>query len=373
MQDIIVAAPDGQAGGGMGRVKDYILQTPPEAGGKYRFVSLVTRDGRGVGFSLLLFLAGLVRIIWSSLRGKVALLHVNMGDRGSIARKGLLLVVAHWCGVRTVLHLHAAELEQLYASASPLARFFIRAPFRAADCVLVLGNRYRTWLVETLGVPADKIRILNNGVAATRPERRRPAQGEPQTILFLGNLIERKGVSDLLHALGALPKGTPPWRAVLAGGGDIERYRALAAELGIADKVEWPGWVDRAGATRLIGQASALVLPSYDEGLPLVILEAMGMGLPVICTPVGVIPEVLADKETALFVEPGDRAALAARIATLLADADLQAGLSSRALALFEHSFSLHAFQTALLALYRECCGVDYVPVMDGAATAGRR
>lgn len=367
MKDIFVAAPDGQAGGGMGRVKDYILQTPPDIAGQYRFVPLVTRNARGIGFSMFLLLGGMARIFWASLRRRAALLHVNMGDRGSVARKGVLLLFGHWCGVRTVLHLHAAELEQFYASSSPLARFFIRRPFRAADCIVVLGNRYRTWLVTALDIPADRIRILNNGVAAQRVDRLPVVQGEPQTILFLGNLIERKGVSDLLWALGALPDDAPRWRAILAGGGDMERYRALAAKIGIADKVEYCGWVDRAGAIRLIAQASALVLPSYDEGLPLVILEAMGMGLPVICTPVGVIPEVLSDRETALFVDPGDCSALAARIAELLADADLRAGLSDRALALFERSFSLHAFQTALLAIYRECCGVDYVPAADGA------
>lgn len=363
-----MAAPDGQAGGGMGRVKDYILQTPPDASARYRFVPLVTRDGRGVVFSVFLLLIGLARILWSALRGSIALLHVNMGDRGSIARKGALLMLAHWCGVRTVLHLHAAELEQFYTSASPLARYFIRAPFRAADCVVVLGERYRSWLVTVLAIPAGRVRILNNGVAAQDVVRTPVAPDEPQTILFLGNLIERKGVSDILWALGTLPDDAPRWQGILAGGGDIEGYRALATKIGISDKVEFPGWVDREGAIRLISQASALVLPSYDEGLPLVILEAMGMGLPVICTPVGVIPEVLADGETVLFVEPGDRAALAARIALLLKDADLRSGLSERALTLFDRKFSLNAFQTALLAIYRECCDVDYVPAPDGAA-----
>ena len=345
----------------MGRVKDYMLQTPPDAAARYAFHPLVTRDGRGVVFSGFLLLAAMLKLTAAAMTGQGALLHVNMGDKGSVMRKGLLLLLAHRLGMRTVLHLHAAELEQFYGASSPFARRLIRKPFHAADCIVVLGQRYRRWLETEIGVPANRIHILNNGVAAV-PVRRVPVpDGEPQTVLFLGNLIERKGVSDLLHALQAMPNDTPPWRAVLAGGGDIAVYRDLAQKLGIAERVEFPGWVDRPGAMDLISRASFLVLPSYDEGLPLVILEAMGMGLPVICTPVGVIPEVLTDGETVLFVEPGDRVVLGAQIARLLADAQLRADVSARALDLFERSFSLSAFQSALLTIYRDGCGIDYV------------
>ncbi len=371
MRRIFVAAPDGQAGGGMGRVKDYMLQTPPDAAKQYEFAPLVTRDGRGVGFSVLLLLRAMLHLISAALHKKGALLHVNMGDRGSVMRKGLLLLLAHRLGMKTVLHLHAAELEQYYATSSPLRRRLIRRPFQAADCIIVLGDRYRRWLETEIGISADRIRILNNGVAAPNVDRVSVAPGAPQTILFLGNLIERKGVSDLLHALKAMSLETPPWRAVLAGGGDIEGYRAMAQDLGIADRVHFAGWVDRPGAIDLITRASMLVLPSYDEGLPLVILEAMGMGLPVICTPVGVIPEVLTDNDTVLFVEPGDRPGLAAQLSRLLADGDLQAGLSARALDLFDRAFSLHAFQSSLLSIYRECCGIDYVlPAATGRERA---
>lgn len=371
---IFVAAPDGQAGGGMGQVKDYILRSPNDAAGQYSLCPLVTRDGRGALFSLLLLAGALFRILVARLRGEAGLLHVNMGDRGSLARKGILLLAARACGVPTVLHLHAAELEQFYGSAGTLTRKLIRMPFRASNCVVVLGEHFRQWVVTTLNIPAEKVHILNNGVDAPRTVQRDFHGEGVQTLLFLGNLIERKGVSDLLWALSLLPPNVAPWRAVLAGGGDIEFYRELARQIGVVDKVEFPGWADRDQAGTLLRQADALILPSYDEGLPLVILEAMGVGLPVICTPVGVIPEVLDDGKTALFVEPGDRDALAERIATLLADRALQERLSVQGKALFENEFSLRSFLLALFAIYRECCGVDYAPTLtelDAMVEAG--
>ena len=89
------------------------------------------------------------------------------------------------------------------------------------------------------------------------------------------------------------------------GGGAVGAYRAMAQQLGIAGSVHFTGWLDQAAAAALLAEADALVLPAYDEGLPLVILEAMATGVPVICTPVGAIPEV--------FDGSGDRVVRAAR------------------------------------------------------------
>ena len=104
----------------------------------------------------------------------------------------------------------------------------------------------------------------------------------------------------------------------MAGGGPVDIYRALAAELGIADRVTFTGWVSQDAARALMVNSDALILPAYDEGLPLVILEALASRTPVICTPVGSIPEVLEDRRTALFVSPGDEAGIAAAILTLI-------------------------------------------------------
>jgi glycosyltransferase involved in cell wall biosynthesis len=178
-------------------------------------------------------------------------------------------------------------------------------------------------------------------------------------MLFLGNLMQRKGIFDLLQAVARLPAELPPWRLTVAGGGEVERCQALAAELGIADRVRFAGWVDQARARSLLAEADMLVLPSYDEGLPLVILEALGMGTPVVCTPVGAIPEVLEDLRTALFVRPGSPQDLSRKLQLLLEDAALRRTLSTNGLALFAARFTLDAFIDQLFNVYRRYCGVD--------------
>ncbi|MFX8601121.1 glycosyltransferase, partial [Acinetobacter baumannii] len=91
-----------------------------------------------------------------------------------------------------------------------------------------------------------------------------------------------KGVSDLIAALGALPAGLPQWRLTFAGGGDVAGYTAKAQAAGIADNIRFLGWVEQQVSASLLASADAMVLPSYHEGLPLVILEALGAGTPVL-------------------------------------------------------------------------------------------
>jgi glycosyltransferase involved in cell wall biosynthesis len=353
----LIVAPDGPSGGGMGRVKDYIVESPHEMWDGLVPTALVTR-GDGGKLSSLKLLSGALSTIRRRWRDdSLALVHVNMGDRGSALRKGLIVLRARALGVPVFLHLHAVELEHQVAKRPWLGRL-LALPFRRATAVIVLGERYRKWVVETLGVDSDRVEILWNGVPVDVPASRRHEQGsEPRVILFLGTLGERKGAHDLIAALGRMSPAAGEWRIHFAGPGDLDRFRAEAAAAGIADRVEFLGWLGQAEAREALAAADMMVLPSYDEGLPLVILEALGLGTPVICTPVGVIPEVLTDGTNALFCKPGNREGLAQAIERLLGDAALRQRLCDNGLARYRELFSIEAFRGNLLAIWRRHTG----------------
>lgn len=364
---IFIVSSSGAAGGGMGRVKDYILASGGDADGRYRFEPLVTRNDRGAVFSLLLLLRAILVIWWNALLGRVAFVHVNLGDKGSALRKGLVIIAVRLVFVPVVLHLHAAALIELHAGASPIVRWAVRLPFLASNAIIVLGGLWRDWLVDTLKINPEKIEILYNGVPVEpAPRRFAKAMMEPRKILFLGLLTERKGISDFLHALAAIPPQAPAWQAIIAGNGDIEGYAAKAEALGLAGKTRFTGWVDQQGVRALLAEVDMMVLPSYHEGLPLVILEALGAGAPVICTPVGAIPEVLAHDRDVILVEPGDRAALATAMASLLGDATKLQSLSDHGIARFRETFALDVFLKNLFAIYERKLGVQIRLVGNG-------
>jgi glycosyltransferase involved in cell wall biosynthesis len=183
--------------------------------------------------------------------------------------------------------------------------------------------------------------------------------GAPKRLLFLGNLSERKGVSDLIAAIAKAHVFETGYAvATFAGSGDIAGYSAKAEAAGITSKVSFVGWADQQKAASLMADADVLVLPSYDEGLPLVILEALANGVAVICTPVGEIPNELVEGKEAMFVLPGDVIALASAIDAVLENPETRRALEKGGRDLYEREFSLDQFADSIAEVHRTCFGV---------------
>lgn len=345
----------------MGRVKDYILQAGENLSTPYVFKALDPRGNHGILWSIPLTLATILRIWSSALLGRVALVHVNAAERVSLVRKGLIVFCARLAGLPVVLHLHAAELVRHYRQGGFLVRELIRLPFRMATCNVVLGNTWRDWLENDLKIQSEKIAVVTNGVPVKYVPKPPSAFAKESfcTFLFLGNLQERKGFPDFLQALAKLPKDDPSWRVVAAGGGDIPHYKKVCEDLNIGGRIRFTGWIGREQTEQLLRETDVLVLPSYEEGLPLVILEALGSGLPVIATPVGAIPEVLEDGRSVLLVPPGDIDTLANRMTKLLQNPLLRQTLSEAGLKAYQEKFTLQRFTEALFSVYRRQCGVS--------------
>lgn len=353
-----LVAPGGQPGGGMGRVSDYLLQA---ARADATLPAYVPIDPRGPGHAIwspFYVCAALARISLGAWRKEAALAHFNVGDHGSLWRKGLLILWARLIRLPVVLHLHATKLIAYYAGLPGIMKRVARTIFRSANCCIVLGGMWRDFLTKEIGIDAGKVVVLYNGVPRVQHQRHAVAGSPHFRILFLGNLMERKGVSDLLMALAQEPMSGLDWGATLAGGGPIDMYREKADRLGLNSRVTFAGWVDQEEAGKLLAASDVLVLPSYDEGLPLVILEALTTGVPVVCTPVGAIPEVLENEKTALFVQPGDPEALAAALSRLGRDPNLSERLAREGLALYEREFSLETFGARVSAIYGKYCFV---------------
>jgi glycosyltransferase involved in cell wall biosynthesis len=177
-------------------------------------------------------------------------------------------------------------------------------------------------------------------------------------VAFVGRLCEPKGVSDLLQALAAAPLARERVQVTLAGNGDIEGYQRLARDLGIEGFVRFTGWCDQEAVQALLRESDLLVLPSHDEVLPLVVLEALAQGLAVICTPVGELPGVLTDGENASFVPAGDVQALGRAIASLLGDDAWRERLGRNGRALYEQRFSMDRFFERVARVHRRHFGV---------------
>lgn len=248
-----------------------------------------------------------------------------------------------------------------------LAAWNLRLPavYTAHGWPFALGRRYRVaeWLASLLPAhvvtvcEADRrlafgrrVYVVPNGI----PDRRERAvpSTEPPRVVMAARFAPQKDHETLLRALADL--WASAWTADLPGDGPgLAAARRRAAALGLAERVRFPGFQPDPG----FADAQVAVLASRWEGLPLVVLEAMRAGLPVVATDVGGIPEAVSHGETGLLVPPGDARALAAALARLLADPDLRARLGAAGRRRYEERFGHEAMVDRTLAVYREVAG----------------
>jgi len=376
---VFLACPYGQVGGGMGSIMAYLASMQRDPSGRFDLKRLESRGGSHIGLSPFFLALAVGRIVLEALRGRLAIVHLNLAERGSIYRKAVLLAATKLVGGRVLLHLHAAQMVPLHGAMGAPGQALLGWMFRSADHCVVLGDVWRDWVTDTFEVRPNHISIVYNGVPATETKPRTvPVDGRFR-LLFVGNLLERKGVKDLLHAVAAPALRGRDIELTIAGGGPVDIYRAMASGLGIAERVRFTGWLTKDDARALMVNADALILPAYDEGLPLVILEALASGTPVICTPVGSIPEVLQDRGTALFVKPGDKAAIAAAITTLMDEPKIRHELAAAGAALYDRLFTMDAFVRSVASLYAALAPRDpnmrcsaWPPVQEARDDPGR-
>lgn len=279
---------------------------------------------------------------------RVDVVHLHMAMYGSFWRKQIPFYLAKLFRRKVIVHLHGSEFKQFYADGGWLRQVLIRNMFGRADASMMLSEQWRDWL-HSICTREPKVEIIYN----TATERPRPDRSgrEVVTITLMGRLGKRKGTYDLLEAFAGLVREHPQARLVLPGDGEVEEVRALVRERGLEEVVEVPGWVSGDAQDALWARTDVYTLPSYNEGLPGSVLEAMSAGLPCVSTPVGGIPEAVIDGETGYLVDPGDVDALRGALAKLVADEALRLRMGAAGKALLDEKFALDKIVDQLVAL----------------------
>src|SRR2546430_2925395 len=220
-------------------------------------------------------------------------------------------------------------------SAMPFVRGFVKWAARRSDQVVAISSYTADEVRELVQVPIEVIPYTTSLPAPTSvPHAGRRSAGAPFTVLFVGRLVERKGVSHLVDAVSLLPLPGADVRLVIVGDGP-ERARIEARIRGkrLAGRGAVRGKVSDAELQAAYAAADAFVLPAVvdrrgdTEGLGVVLLEAMNHRVPVIASAIGGITDIVEDGESGLLVPPGDTTALAAALGSLARAPDLAAGL----------------------------------------------
>ncbi|RYF88046.1 MAG: glycosyltransferase family 1 protein, partial [Chitinophagaceae bacterium] len=232
-----------------------------------------------------------------------------------------------------------------------LRKRFIKFIIEKADVVVCLSEVWREFFSSNFKL--KKLVIINN-VIPTAVRDAHDKNGEAINLLFLGQIGVRKGLFDLLDVLAQnRSEFKNKVRLTIGGIGEVERLEKTLADHQFNGDVKFAGWVNGTKKAELLNGCDVYVLPSYFEGLPISILEAMSYGKPVISTHVGGIPEIVKPGVNGWLFEPGDKNALGSIIAEAMNDKERLKQYGSNSLSISKNYTPESVFQS-VNELYRQ-------------------
>lgn len=237
---------------------------------------------------------------------EIRILHVHHASRGSFLRKSILILIGRLFRKQIILHIHGGGFHNYFRN-SRLLKPYIRYILEHADAVICLSENWKKYYSETFKL--RRLVIINNVIedaSISQVDRNGIVK-----LLFLGHITEKKGVYDLLNVLGTnLDTFGQKVTFTIGGIGDEDKLNQAIGQYKFNGDVKFAGWVSGSKKAELLNECDVYVLPSYNEGLPISILEAMSYGKPIIATNVGGIPEIVKPGFNGWLFEPGDRQAL---------------------------------------------------------------
>jgi len=320
-------------------VETHDMDSPPMGDGTARFV-------RGV------FL-GIVALLSFPFRDRPDIVHVHTSHQYSFYRASPYVLYAQYVwDLPVIVHIHGSSFDVFMETDSRLVAWLQRAVFAGSDEILVLSEFWKDAVSER--ADPDKIRVLPNAVEPARFPVAQSRTGDDEDgvphIVFLSNLIERKGVCELVEALEELARTHPgQFRASIAGTGSLKNRVEKLADA--HEEISYLGYVSEERKRSLLVEGSIYVLPTYAEGLPIAMLEGMAGANAIVSTGVGSIPEVI-DENRGLLVEPGDIDGLTDALATLVTAPERRREMAANNRRAVETEYSWDTVRDELLSIY---------------------
>ena len=308
-----------------------------------------TEGGRCVKFAYTLLRLFDFIILAAVKRPGVVGIHTGSGI--SFFRKSLFGLAARMLCIPVVYHVHPSHFYDFYVSGRSLKKVYVRNVLALSEALVFLtedmANKFR------IEFPDKKIFVLPNpvDVSAYQAVPRSPME-KNYTILFLGWIIAGKGVYDIVDIIHDVVEMYPSAQFIFAGNKEVETLRAKIRECGVEKNASVLGWVQGDEKIKLLRSSRILLLPTYTEGIPNVLLEAMASGLPAITTAVGGIPSIFTEGINGYYIAPGNRGDLKAMILKLLSDF-LECERLSRSTQAASHKYDVETVGAKLEKIYR--------------------
>jgi glycosyltransferase involved in cell wall biosynthesis len=335
--------------GGIVSVEKLIIQKAPV---EIEISHLSTLPNGAAISKILVFVQALGVLFWRLFKQEADIVHIHVSERGSAFRQAFTTMIAWLLRKPIILHAHSADFHLFYANLPSIIKIGLSWAFCKSTRFIVLSDSWKKFYINNLGLKAEQVIVLPNPVKFPL-EISQQLNSKKVNFLFLGRIGDRKGAFDLIKAFAAIsPDKKQDTSLIIAGDGEGKRARDMIAELNLSQYIKILDWVDEKQRDELLAKSDVFILPSYNEGLPMALLEAMSWELAVITTPVGGIPELIVDHDNGLLVKPGCISDLSLAIESLISNQELRRKLSKNARESVK-PFNVNNYMISLVGIYQ--------------------
>lgn len=350
MKKVCMIVPSFSAKGGITAVVSGYKNSKLENIYEIRYIETYS-DGRIIK-KVISAVTAYIKFIYILISWHPDLIHIHSSFGGSFYRKIPFILLGHMVSIPIVNHIHGSYYDEFFFQAKESKKKLIRAIFKKCDYFIALSSKAKTELKKI--VNEEKISIIENyGIIHENAVEERKRKSNNHTVLFLGFITEKKGCFDIPSICELVAKKIPDVKFVLAGVGELE---ALKGEItnSLMRHFEFPGWISGVEKDHQLRNADIFLLPSYSEGMPMAILDAMGYGLPIVATKVGGVPQIVHHNENGYLADPGEVEKLSEYIIRLLSNKEEIDRCGGKSVEIIREKFSFDIHLSKLEKIYKQ-------------------
>lgn len=272
------------------------------------FNFIPTLSYRNKFYELFFFSVSLFKLVAQLITDrKIRIVHIHGAKEGSILRKYVVCFIAKKIFFKKIIfHIHAGGFDEYYEKGNNMYKYMCRFLVNNAEALVVLSQRWTPFFEKNFKI--KRLIVIRNPVEhKSLPAASHVRTSPVTTFLFLGRIADHKGIFDLINlAIAEQDALRGKCKFLIGGNHEVERLQKMIQAGGIEDMAEYIGWVQDAEKDKFFAACDYFILPTYEEGMPMTLLEAFSYGKPVITTPVGSIPEVVEHNKNGILFTPGD-------------------------------------------------------------------
>lgn len=292
----------------------------------------------------------LIIFIYLVSKNKYDIVHIHFAQDGSFYRKSIYARISKFYKARVIMHSHSSSFDLFYNKLNNNSKKSVISFFKNyVNQLVVLSEEWKNFYIQEVNVDTSKIMMLANAVDDVEYSY----DINSNIITMFGRLGTRKGTYDLLEVAEKVYSINSSLIFKLYGDGEVEKIKKIITEREIKN-VEICGWISGEKKRNAIKSSGLNVLPSYNEGMPMAILETMSFGVPNLSTNIGGIKEVISSNQIGYIVSPGNIDLMVKKIIGFFESEEIRKEMSLSSYERIKHTFSITVYNENCAKIYKE-------------------